>query len=133
MPTLIKMQGTATHSPSDNDYSAARASVATLHVAGVPILAGSDANKRSQGPAKVAYGDGLHRELELLVDAGLSTVEALRAATSGAARAFGLGDRGVIEVGMRADLVLLSGDPVEDIRATRTLKRVWCRGIECEL
>jgi imidazolonepropionase-like amidohydrolase len=114
VPTLIKMQGTANHSPSDNDYAAARASVAALHEAAVPILAGSDANKRSQGAAKVAYGDGLHRELELLVDAGMSSVEALRAATSEAARAFGLGDRGTIEVGMRADLVLLSGDPVED-------------------
>jgi cytosine/adenosine deaminase-related metal-dependent hydrolase len=46
------------------------------------------------------------------------------------ARFFGLTDRGVIEPGRRADLVLIDGDPVHDIRATRSVSRVWCGGVE---
>ncbi|MFF9313873.1 amidohydrolase family protein [Streptomyces sp. NPDC014748] len=111
-------------------YEAARASVAALHRAGVPILAGSDANDAKGVPATPPFGDSLHRELELLTGAGLSTVEALRAATVVAARCFGLTDRGVIEPGRRADLLLVSGDPVADIRATRNVERVWCAGVE---
>ncbi|MFB9467823.1 amidohydrolase family protein [Streptomyces cinereospinus] len=111
-------------------YEAARASVAALHRAGVTILAGSDANDAVGVPARPPFGESLHRELELLTGAGLSTVEALRAATVLPARHFGLTDRGVIAPGRRADLVLLSGDPVADIRATRTIERVWCAGIE---
>jgi imidazolonepropionase-like amidohydrolase len=53
----------------------------------------------------------------------------LRAATELAATVFGLADRGVIEPGRRADLVLLDGDPIADIRAIR---RIWIGGIEHE-
>ena len=111
-------------------YEYARESVTSMYHAGVPILAGTDANMDSGSPFKVKHGDALHRELELLVDAGLSTVDALQAATSLPAKYFGLNDRGVIEVGKRADLVLISGDPLQDIRATRSIRRVWCGGVE---
>ena len=57
-----------------------------LHEAGVPILAGTDANDAAGTPARVPHGESLHRELELLVDAGLSTLEALLAATALPAR-----------------------------------------------
>ena len=43
---------------------------------------------------------------------------------------FGLGDRGVIEPGRRADLVLIDSDPLHDITATRSIRRIWCGGIE---
>ena len=46
------------------------------------------------------------------------------------ARHFGLADRGAVEPGKRADLLLLSGDPVADITATRRIQRVWCAGVE---
>ncbi len=111
-------------------YEAARDSVAALHRAGVPILAGSDANDAPGVPARPPFGDSLHHELELLTGAGLSSVEALRAATVVPARYFGLTDRGVIAPGRRADLLLVSGDPVADIRATRAVERVWCAGVE---
>jgi imidazolonepropionase-like amidohydrolase len=68
--------------------------------------------------------------MELLVEAGMSTVDVLRATTSLPAKCFGLEDRGVIEAGERADLVLLQEDPLIDIRATRSLKRIWCGGVE---
>jgi hypothetical protein len=89
-----------------------------------PILAGTDA----PGPG-LAHGASLHRELELLVFAGLTPSEALRAATSAPAAAFGLNDRGRIALGARADLVLVNGDPSADILATRAIVRVYRQGV----
>ncbi|WP_394834843.1 amidohydrolase family protein [Pendulispora rubella] len=90
----------------------------------VPILAGTDA-----GNAGVTHGASLHRELELLVEAGLSPIEALRAATSAPAAFFpALTDRGRIAVGARADLLLVEGDPTADILATRAIVRVYKHG-----
>jgi Complex I intermediate-associated protein 30 (CIA30)/Amidohydrolase family len=71
------------------------------------------------------HGASLHREMELLVEAGLT---ALAAATSVPAHAFGLDDRGRIAPGLRSDLVLVEGDPSQDILATRHLHGVWKRG-----
>ncbi len=125
METLVSLLGR----PGDG-YAAARDSVAVAYRAGVPILAGTDANADAGGPAAISHGDSLHHELELLVEAGLTRLDALRAATELPARYFGLGDRGVVEPGRRADLVLLDGDPLEDIRATRSVRRTWCGGVE---
>ena len=87
-----------------------REAVRQLVRAGVPILAGTDA----PGPGST-YGASVHGELELLVGAGLTPVQALTAATSAPARAFRLADRGMIAPGKRADLVLVDGDPTTDI------------------
>jgi imidazolonepropionase-like amidohydrolase len=120
-------EGVAAAGPS---YESARDSVAELRRAGVPILAGTDANAGPGIPFSPRHGESLHDELELLIEAGLSNVEALRAATVLPAQHFGLHDRGVIEPGRRADLVLIDGDPIADIRATRQIRRVWCAGVE---
>ena len=93
----------------------------------VPILAGTDAPAPGQ-----TYGASLHGELELLVGAGLTPVQALTAATSAPARAFRLTDRGRIRPGQRADLVLVEGDPTTDILATRRISMVWKRGIRVQ-
>jgi imidazolonepropionase-like amidohydrolase len=74
----------------------------------------------------------VHGELELLAGAGLTPVQALVAATSAAARAFKLVDRGRVAVGMRGDLVLVDGDPTRDVLATRTIVGVWKRGVRVE-
>ena len=95
-------------------YESARDSVAELH----------------RIPFSPRHGESLHDELELLIEAGLSTSEALRAATVLPAQHFGLHDRGVIEPGRRADLVLIDGDPIADISTTRQIRRVWCAGVE---
>jgi hypothetical protein len=105
-------------------YAAAQATVRQLRAAGVPILAGTDA-----GNPGTSHGAALHRELELLVQAGLTPVEALAAATSAPARAFRLADRGRIAPGLRADLVLVDGDPTRDITATRGIAGVWKGGV----
>jgi imidazolonepropionase-like amidohydrolase len=92
--------------------------------AGVPILAGTDA----PAPGS-AHGASLHWELEHLVEAGMTPTAALAAATSVPARVFRMADRGRIAPGLRADLVLVEGDPSRDIRATRRLVATWKRGV----
>ncbi len=94
-----------------------------LLAAGVAILAGSDAPNPG-----TAHGVSLHRELALLVAAGFTPEQALRAATSLPAEKFSLPDRGRIAPGLRADLVLIHGDPGRDITATRDIIAVWKRG-----
>ncbi|HEV2638728.1 MAG TPA: amidohydrolase family protein [Actinocrinis sp.] len=132
VPTLAMMEGIAANIPGPS-YEAARVSVAELYRAGVPVLAGTDANEATGVPASPPFGESLHHELELLVGAGLSTLDTLRAATILPAQYFALPDRGAIQPGWRADLVLLSGDPLADIRATRLVERVWCAGVEHEV
>jgi tripartite-type tricarboxylate transporter receptor subunit TctC/imidazolonepropionase-like amidohydrolase/Tol biopolymer transport system component len=96
------------------DARRAREAAAKLWRAGVTIGTGTDV---WQVPT------GVHMELEQLVAAGLTPAEAIRAGTSGAARILGADkDLGTIEVGRRADLVLLDANPLVDIRNTR---RIW--------
>ena len=111
--------------PTKLDFQHALAAVRQLDKAGVTILAGTDAPNPG-----TAYGPSIHRELELLVSAGLSPTGALAAATANPARIYGLKDRGRIAPGLRADLVLVKGDPTTDITATRDIQRVWKIGQE---
>ncbi|HUK88930.1 MAG TPA: CIA30 family protein [Blastocatellia bacterium] len=102
----------------------AEQAVKLLEKAGVPILAGTDA----PNPGTV-FGASLHGELQLLVEAGLTPTEALEGATSIPAKVFRLPDRGTIAAGMRADLLLVRGDPGADITATRDIVAVWKAGV----
>lgn len=109
-------------------------SVAALYKVGVQIFAGTDSNLDDPlTPASVPYGTGLHDELALLVDAGLTPMEALKSATSGPADYFGLHDRGVIDVGRCADLLLVEGDPTSNINDIRNVKTVWINGVPVKL
>jgi imidazolonepropionase-like amidohydrolase len=130
VPTLTMMEGIVARAGAGPDYGQARASINALYRARVPILAGTDANSAPGAPAPVPHGPSLHHELELLVDAGLTPVDALRAATCLPAYHFGLNDRGAITPGLRADLLLIDGDPLTDITVTRKIHRVWCAGVE---
>ena len=103
-------------------------SIARLHQAGVPVLAGTDA-----AIGGTAFGASLHRELEYFTEAGMTASEALTSATSLPAAVFGLTDRGSIAPGMVADLVLVDGDPTADITATRAIEAVWKDGIPIPL
>jgi imidazolonepropionase-like amidohydrolase len=136
VPTLIMMHGVAsiagrlpTHG-AGIDYAHSRSTVSALHRAGVTILAGTDANAVPASPSPVQHGEAFHDELRLLVEAGLTPVEALRSATVVPAAFFGFTDRGVIEPGRRADLLLVDGDPTQDIAATRAIHGVWVTGVK---
>jgi imidazolonepropionase-like amidohydrolase len=90
--------------------------IAALYAAGVPIVAGSDTG---------LIGYGIDRELELYVQAGLPPMAAIQIATLGAARAMNLDhDSGSVEVGKRADLVLVEGDPLANISDLRRVVKV---------
>jgi imidazolonepropionase-like amidohydrolase len=89
--------------------------VAALHDEGAPILLGTDTDN-----AYVVPGLSAHEELGLLTVAGLSPLEALGAGTSSAATALGLDEEiGTIAVGKRADLLLVEGDPLDDLTRLR--------------
>jgi imidazolonepropionase-like amidohydrolase len=113
--------------PKPSELAFALETVRRLHVAGVPVLTGSDASRPVIGPG-TAHGATIHSELGLLVRAGLTATEALAAATSVPADRFGLTDRGRIVAGRQADLLLVDGDPTTDIDATLSIRSVWRRG-----
>ncbi|PSL08111.1 imidazolonepropionase-like amidohydrolase [Haloactinopolyspora alba] len=105
-------------------------SVAALHEAGVPILAGTDASPLKHGG--IVHGASVHHELQLLVEAGLSPTDALRSATQIPAERFGLADRGRIEAGKRADILLVGGDPTAHVSDTLDLRGIWRAGMRLE-
>lgn len=102
------------------DWSRNLRLVGLMAAAGVPLAAGTDTGVLFSMP-----GFSLHDELELMVESGLSPAQALRAATVGAAELLGLErDTGTIAPGMAADLVLLTANPLEEIRATTAIDGV---------
>lgn len=103
--------------------------VMDLHRAGVDILVGTDVSVPVPSLGGLAHGASVHHEMQLLVEAGFTPVEALQSATSKIARRFGLTDRGTIVEGARADLVLVDGDPTVNISDTLSIRGVWQRGI----
>lgn len=97
--------------------------VGAMYRAGVPLMAGTD------GGAYTVPGFGLHRELALLVEAGLTPMDALRAATVNPAKFLGEADTlGTIEPGKTANLVLLEANPLDNIGNTRRIDAVVLNG-----
>lgn len=130
-PMLAPEQRTALEArfqANGGSYAAATESVGRLRAAGIRILAGTDA----PNPGTL-HGASMHHELELLVGAGLTPLQALQGATALPADAFGMADRGRIAPGLRADLLLVEGDPTADVTATRALVRVWKQGHPVDL
>ncbi len=108
-----------------SDFDFLFALVRGLDVAGVNIVASTDSHQ-PLAPA----GEALFNELELLVEAGLTPVAALRAATYNAARALGTTSRsGSVAVSNQADLLLLDDDPTADISALRRPRGLVARGV----
>ncbi|KAK2684657.1 hypothetical protein QWA68_017034, partial [Fusarium oxysporum] len=127
VPLLLRE---ASDGVEDFSFDYALANVKKLYDAGVRICAGTEANQISHVP--IPIGESLHEEMELLVRAGLSNLDALRAATIIPTMVFGMGDRGEISLGRRADMVLVEGDPLQDITATRKIRKVWIGGVEID-
>lgn len=98
--------------------------VGLCRAAGAPIVVGSHTSVPHAG-----RGWAYHRELELLVESGLTPAQAIVAATSQGARFLGCADRlGTIEPGKLADLIIVEGDPVADITAMRSVRHVMQNG-----
>lgn len=101
-------------------FSGLKETFKKLHSAGVNVAAGTDS-----GTPGVVIGKGLHKELELMVEAGISPMEAIIAGTRNAADNLGkASDLGTIEPGKLADIIAVSGDPLKEIRDTREIKLV---------
>jgi imidazolonepropionase-like amidohydrolase len=97
------------------------------HRAGVPLLAGTDS-------PLVPYAISLHLELEAYVSAGLTPFQALQTATINVARALRVEkDLGTIEPGKLADLAIVDGDPLADIRSARNVRMVVVNGVVFEM
>ena len=97
--------------------------VKALSDAGIPIAMGTDA-----GPAGRFPGYFEHLELWMMADAGMTAEQVLRSATAVAAECLGDDDVGTLEVGKWADFLVLGEDPLDDIRATRSLLAVYVAG-----
>jgi imidazolonepropionase-like amidohydrolase len=94
-----------------------------MHDAGVPLMTGSDAF------GAVVPGFAQHQEMELFVKSGLTPFEALKAATVNPAKYLGEYDRaGTVEVGKRADFILLGGNPLENIQNVEDVRGVFTHG-----
>ena len=125
---LLNIPGLA--SPGSN-YSNAAQSANLLNKAGVQLLTGTDSFVDPTLPAyKIPFGIGLHNEFQYLVQAGLTPLQVLIAATSLAAKIHSLPDRGAIAPGLRADLLLIEGNPLTNISNTLNIKAVWVDGIQ---
>ncbi|WP_030924047.1 amidohydrolase family protein [Streptosporangium amethystogenes] len=124
---LETLRSSFDHYPQ-GDIDDVLASVKALHNAGVDILTGTDVSIPMPFLGGLAHGASVHHELRYLVQAGLTPTEALRSATATTARRFGLDDRGRIAPGLRADLLLVDGDPTVTITDTLNTRAVWRRG-----
>jgi imidazolonepropionase-like amidohydrolase len=102
----------------------AKANLKRLSDGGVRIAFGTDS-----GPAARFQGYFEHMELELMVQAGLTPMQAIVSATGDAARCMGIARTlGTLEPGKAADFMVLSKNPLDDIRATKTIESVWIAG-----
>lgn len=98
-----------------------------LYRAGIPVVLGTDAGA---SPIR-AQGFSEHMEMELMVKAGLTPLEAIAVATGNGARFLHVDNvRGTLQTGKKADLIVLDKDPLEDIRNTRTISAVWKDGVK---
>jgi len=94
-----------------------------LHEKGVTILAGTDAPNFG-----INHGTDFYQELYLLVEAGLSPLETIKAATSNIASHYQLEDRGVLQSGKRADFLLIDGNPTLNIKDIENIVGIWQAG-----
>ncbi|MGD1048129.1 MAG: CIA30 family protein, partial [Candidatus Krumholzibacteriaceae bacterium] len=109
------------------NFDVAAGATRAFKKSGLTVLAGTDAPNPG-----TTYGASLHQELELLVQSGLTPAEALTAATALPAKVFGLADRGRIAKGLRADLLLVDGNPLVNIKDTRRIAGIWKEGVELD-
>jgi imidazolonepropionase-like amidohydrolase len=105
-------------------YGIMRHNLARLNAAGAHIGFGTD----SGAAPDYFHAYNAHRELQLMVEAGMTPAQALTAATVTAARFLRLKDRGTMEPGKSADFIVLDANPLDDIANTKSIAKVYLRG-----
>jgi imidazolonepropionase-like amidohydrolase len=101
----------------------AMANIGALNAAGVKIAMGTDT-----GPPARFQGYFEHMEMQMMVEAGMSPLDAIRASTGIAADCINVGDVGTLEPGKWGDLIVLAANPAEDIENTKSIESVWIAG-----
>lgn len=124
---VYEPRGAKVHPARQRRWAHLMANCALARAAGLTAGVGTDA-----GMPGTPHGASTLRELELMVSCGFAPLEAITAATAASARLLGLEDRGRIEPGKLADLVLVEGNPAERIGDIRRVKRVWLGGKELQ-
>ncbi len=107
-------------------YKMALRNLKKLFDAGILVTLGTDSGAQ---PIR-AQGFSEHLELQLMVEAGLTPLQAIMVATRNSSMALKVKDQGVLAPGMKADFVVLNKNPQEDIKATRSIQAVWKNGIQ---
>lgn len=108
-------------------FDVAKQNVKRFFDAGVPILSGSDAPNSG-----TAYGVSAHHEMFLLVESGLSPLQALMAATSVPAKMVELEQHGILRIGSPANIVIVKGDPTTNIEHTLNIQHIYKNGYQVE-
>ena len=112
---------------SQRGYVILQKSLARLNAAGVRIVLGSDTGLEDH-----FFGFAEQKELQFMAEAGMSPMQVIVAATSRAAEFLALPDRGTLAPGKRADLLVLDANPLDDIRNTRRIAKMYLAGTEVD-
>lgn len=110
-----------------SDYKDAENAVRLLDSYEVTILAGTDSNSTFYVP-KIKHGTSLHDEMELLVKAGMKPADVMKAATSDVVKVLGLENTGTIEEGKKSVMILVKGNPCEEITDSTKIVQIWVNG-----
>ena len=105
-------------------YSIALRNLKKIHAAGILVAFGTDSGAQTRR----AQGFSEHLELQLMVDAGLTPSEVIAIATRNSCQVLKVKDQGTLQPGMNADFMVLNQNPLDDIKATRTIHSVWKKG-----
>jgi imidazolonepropionase-like amidohydrolase len=106
-------------------YSMALRNLKKIHAAGILVAFGTD----SGAQPRRAQGFSEHLELQLMVEAGLTPLEAITIASRNSCQVLKVKDQGTLQPGMNADFMVLNQNPLDDIKATRTIHSVWKKGV----
>lgn len=111
------------------DLEASMESVKKLYENGVPILVGTDANNSIFAPS-IKFGSSMFEEMKLLNKAGIPNIKILEGATSSTSKAFEIKEKNIISVGSKGNLIVIEGNPIENIGDIAKIKRIYIDGKE---
>jgi imidazolonepropionase-like amidohydrolase len=123
LTTLKAFESMGANSESYLSKQELLAEIKKLHDAHIPILAGTDPPNLN-----INYGTDLYEELFLLKEAGLSNLDVLKTATSNVSEAFGLKTIGYLKENYVADMLLVHGDPTQDLQEIKNIELIWKAG-----